>query len=168
VLLLPEGLGGGELRIEAYPGLGGGRFLSRPRRSTLDPAPRRVLWGRDLDGDGTPDLAAITREGLAVYRGEARGTRVVDRRSWASMPLTDFESEKTTVEVSVGTEGASAGEPSPETSPETEDWDWGRATLEATDLDGDGRPEVLWLDPSFRGRGVMRVVTLAPGAPGQP
>jgi hypothetical protein len=160
VLVQPQGLGGGELLLAAFPGLGGGRFLVKGRRSTLDPAPRRHLYGRDLSGDGLPDLAAIAKGGLALYAGEPQGGRVVARSPGATVPLTDFDAAGREVTVSAGSEGAEVEEGSTAEDGDTDEDGavWRGDALDAADLDGDGRPEVLWLTPSLRGRGVLRVV----------
>jgi len=153
VLLYPEGLGGGELAIEVFPGLGGGRFLRKARRAKLDPTPEAWSWGADLSGDGVPDLVTFGAEAVAVYPGAKQGRVVAKRPSW-EIPL------PSPPEGVDGDEGGSEGrDENGPPSPSLRD-------LTAVDLDGDGRPEVLRILPGPGGTGRVIVVRFA--APGPP
>ncbi len=152
VLLQPAGLSGDELKVEALPGLGGGRFLIRTRRSSLDPAPQEWLYGEDWNGDGVPDLAAVGDGALMLYAGSRGGSRPLAGKPWLRLPLPSLETRRQEVAVSVGTAGATVEDRAVHEPSE----------IAAADLDGDGRRELLLLDPSLLGRGVLRIVFLPP------
>ena len=151
VVLQPEGMGGGDLVIDAFFGQGNGRF-DRPRRlklSNLDA--RSWTYGRDLTGDGVADLVTVGRKtGLHLFAGTADPRRdLLDRRPRQVVDLAGAQ-ETVTVSVGVGGDGMSTaiGRSASLGGPYVED------------LDGNGRPEVLLFSPGHRGRGRVLVVRL--------
>lgn len=136
ILLCPKGLLGKELGLEMLPGLGGGRFLAKPRRSSVDPVPELYRFVADVDGDQVPDFVAFDGGVLALYPGARRGDRVIEKKPSASVALpSPGRAGKRSVTVSAGTSGAEARS---QATP-------GYQEIEALDLDHDGRREVLLL-----------------------
>lgn len=148
VVLQPEGMGGGDLVIDTFFGQGGGRF-EHPRRQKLgDLESRAWIYGKDLTGDGTADLAAFGKEGLRVFAGTADPRRgLLDRRSRPAIAL--GTQERVEVSVAVGTGGV-----------ETASSRAASLAPRAEDLDGDGRAEILLFSRSAGGRGRVTVVRL--------
>jgi hypothetical protein len=152
VVLQPEGLGGGDLMIDTFFGQGNGRF-ERPRRLKLGNLDSRSwTYGDDVTDDGLPDLVTVSKTGLRLFAGTSEPRKdLLDRRPRHTVDLGGAQ-EMTTVALGVGTGGvdmessrsASLGGP------------------HLTDLDGDGRPEVLLFSPNDRGRGRVTVVRLRP------
>lgn len=142
VVIQPEGLAGGDLVVEAWFGKGGGRFEPSSRRTVLkDLAIRTWSYGQDLTGDGYPDLAAIREGRLLAFAGTASPRReILDRRPRHTFELPAGAGTLTT-EVSIGTGGTEASVSGAAVAPHP------------TDLDGDGRLEVLLFAPSQKGRG---------------
>jgi hypothetical protein len=71
VLLQPEGLSGAKLAVDLYAGLPGGGFQTKRIRSLVDPTPAVWRYGRDLTGDGVPDLLLASNGRLEVRAGRA-------------------------------------------------------------------------------------------------
>ncbi|HYU31518.1 MAG TPA: VCBS repeat-containing protein [Thermoanaerobaculia bacterium] len=150
VVLQPEGLGGGDLVIDTFFGQGNGRF-ERPRRLKLnDLDARSWSFGKDLTGDGIPDLVTVAKTGLHLFAGTADPRKdLLDRRPRKTVDLAGAQ-ETISISVGVGTGGVET-----ETSRSAS---LGGPALE--DLDGDGRPEVLLFSPNAGGRGRVMVVRL--------
>ncbi|HVS65451.1 MAG TPA: hypothetical protein VMT85_18330 [Thermoanaerobaculia bacterium] len=72
VLLQPEGLGGGKLAVDLYAGLEGGGFEPKFIRSVIGHTPELWRYGRDLTGDGVPDLLLASDGGFEVWAGRSR------------------------------------------------------------------------------------------------
>lgn len=85
VLVHPEGLKGGELRVSAYRGTGGGKFNPEPRRWKLGDTAADWLYGPDLTGDNVPDLLVLAGDHLLLYPGDPKGSRPL-----AGRPLWSF------------------------------------------------------------------------------
>jgi len=150
VVLQPQGLGGGDLVIDTFFGQGNGRF-ERPRRLKLnDLDARSWSFGRDLTGDGIPDLVTVAKTGLHLFAGTADPRKdLLDRRPRKTV---DLAGAQETISISVG---AGTGGMETETS---RSGSLGGPAVE--DLDGDGRPEVLLFSPNAGGRGKVIVVWL--------
>lgn len=149
VLLQPEGLAGGDLMIDTFFGQGNGRF-EKPRRTKLGNLEARAWrFGRDLTGDGRPDLVTLSKTGLNLYAGTADPRRDLIDRKPRQIEL-EGAREQITVSVGAGSEGVATETTRPDTlgSPRVED------------LDGDGRPEILLFSPNSNGRGRVIVVRL--------
>ncbi|HYN23046.1 MAG TPA: VCBS repeat-containing protein, partial [Thermoanaerobaculia bacterium] len=152
VVLQPEGLAGGDLMIDTFFGQGNGRF-ERPRRLKLGNLDSRSwTYGDDVTGDGLPDLVTISETGLRIFAGTSDPRKdLLDRRPRHTVDLGGPQ-EMTTVALGVGTGGVDM-----ETSRSAS---LGGPHL--SDLDADGRPEVLIYSPNDRGRGRVTVVRLTP------
>ena len=173
-----KGLGGKAILIETYRGLGGGRFERRPARVRLDLPDAIWRWTgdheADLDGDRLPDLVALSGGGLMIYTstGRREGTALAERPRW-KIALPEPEPEEATDESTGGDAGAeTAEEPADEREVEVEAGDEGAAVRAdrrlpglggfpaLRDLDGDGRPELIFRDALPDGRERLRVVLL--------
>lgn len=151
VVIQPEGLGGGELLVEAFVGLGGGLFRQTSRRSVIGTRATTWRFGKDLNGDGAADLVVLAEGRISIFAGTPNHQRrVVERKAWKTLPL-ESSSTKLSVDISVG---VSDGESQSEVSRSTT----GRMRLQ--DLDGDGRSEILFTQKSPQGRGVLQLYRL--------
>lgn len=158
VLLQPEGFAGKKLILEAYLGLGGGRFETRPRRTVVDHS-GSWSYGDDLDGDGEPDLAVLDRD-LAVFAGVVRRERkaVVEKSAnWRlslDVLLTEGQetpTEDTTVSVSIGSDGTEVEHTT------------AQPTLQVLPLWGLGRPAGLVVRRQSAGHTELWLARLATG-----
>jgi hypothetical protein len=146
LVLQMDGLRDGELRIEAFHGLGNGRFEPRPRSQKLGGAADFWAWGEDFTGDRHPDLLVVAQQKLLLYAAAPPGGRILfEPKPRRTVPLGTAEDRSVQVDWSdegLGVDAVRGGAP------------------HLADLDGDGRVEVLFLTRSQRGRGVVRVVWL--------
>jgi VCBS repeat protein len=102
-----EGLGGGEVTVTLFRGMGGGRLRAEPLTASF-PADDDLDWryGADVDGDGRPDLVTLGGGKLAVYSGNtSTGLPAKKPTLQVKVDGTDRPSRRT-VEVAVGTGGA--------------------------------------------------------------
>ena len=153
VLAQPEGLGGGDMVVEAWFGRRDGRFESSSRKTFLNELEARSWsFGDDVTGDGRPDLLAVQKGQLVIFAGTDNPRQdPLDRRPRHTVEIPGGARMMT--EVFIGSEGAGArtfGPSAQLTAPRVQD------------LDGDGRPEILLLNPSDQGRGRVTVVDLTP------
>ncbi|MEM1201767.1 MAG: VCBS repeat-containing protein [Acidobacteriota bacterium] len=133
MLVQPEGMGGGELRVDAWKGRGSGRFERKSRRIYLELPGARWSFDHDFNGDGLKDLVAVAEGQLAVHGALAnhRKRPVEKEPRWMASP-TEL----------LGQGGfGSRGQPRP------------------VDLDGDGRPELVTVHHR-KERAVVHVVQL--------
>ncbi len=142
--------------VDVYRGAADGTFRPDPDTSAFDVehADRSfALHGRDLDGDGVPDLVVEADPGLRVYSGvrPLRRGRLYESGRYRAVPLDRLEGRgESGVRIELGPEGselrgyaASSGGP------------------RLLDLDGDGRPEVAWWsDPGEHRPARLRIVRL--------
>lgn len=146
VLIEQQGLSGNDLWISSYRGKGQGRFDEEARRSKLDLADARWVWGEDLDHDSVPDLLVESGDQLLLYAGRPGGKgKLLEGKSKVT-----FEAPKlatAVVEVSLGTSNARAGNLGQEGAPML------------FQLDDDAQPEVVLIRRSA-GRAVVRVLDL--------
>lgn len=103
----PEGMRGKDLVLEAYLGLGGGRFERRPRRIDIEGPFELFRYRDDLDGDALPDLLTLRERTLELRRGVAR-SGPVERKPFATLELRSAARATTSVSVGVGGDGARA------------------------------------------------------------
>jgi hypothetical protein len=131
VLVQPKGLGGGKLVVEAFMGLGSGEFDDRARRTNLEVETETWSYGKDLDGDGLPDLVLIEDEALIVFTGvtDSKSNLVVREESAWRVPIggvndhlrvLDVQGDERPEVVLIERRGASFSSPEP---PESEDSD---------------------------------------------
>ncbi len=155
-LLAPEGLAGGELEIAVHLGLGGGSFRQTTRRTKLEVPLRRAVFGRDVTGDGQPDLVGIAKGELSVFPGlpPGRARGVVERRPSHRFDLAPMSGNEE-VSIGVSTEGAEGQLEAPD-GPST------LAIVEPAEAGktNDRRGQILVWARSVRGRGVLRLVEL--------
>lgn len=133
LLVCEKGIVDQELRVETYRRSGRDTF-DRVRVHQLDGDFDGWRMREDLTGDGRPDLVILDESRLTVYSGSPdRRSPVEPDPAWsAALPPTDEDEDgSTTVQVSVGEDV------------DVDRWTTGPRLLGATDLDGDGRPEVL-------------------------
>ncbi len=150
VLVYTKGLTAPELALEALPGLGGGRFSTQARHSTVEQPPSKWRYGHDLTGDGRPDLVAVGTETVTIFAGAASSGRVIEKQPRWTLPLRKPEEDPEKVVLTLSASGAEVDREEVERGEE----------VEIADLDGDGRPEILVLSPDVVGRGVLRVLRL--------
>ena len=123
--------------LEVYPGDGvGGLGKKRTTEVTVDDADEGFLsFGRDLDGDGRPDLAVVTKTALVVYSGTAEPLKrpIAEKPSRRVSLLTDRPGANATeVDFSLGGMRVWHGDP-------------GYGVPRPVDLDGDGQAELLFV-----------------------
>jgi hypothetical protein len=157
VLICSRGLVDPELRVEVYPDRGGDgppRLDRRGRTMNVEGDFDSWRYGEDWTGDGRPDLLA-RRDGwtFELHAGRGRGTPVEARPAWtlavprepaeasgnggeggeaAASAEEEEDPDETQVEVTLGTGGETV-----RVLP------GGARILEALDLDGDGRREIV-------------------------
>jgi hypothetical protein len=140
-----KGLMGSSVVLDAYLRTEDGSFGRSPRSTELEikKGDRSfVQHGRDLDGDGLPDLLVRGRAGLLLYRGRSstNGKKLVQGRPLKILlDPTDDLPEELVIEVSSG-DGA----------PRLRGFSPGQPGL--ADLDGDDRPEILLVQTGHPGR----------------
>lgn len=138
LVLQQEGLSGGTLLAEAFFGRGGGRFETPSRKTRWELEAWSWRYDADLTGDGRPDLLLLAgndRRLLILAAAPDPRSGAFVRSARALLPF------------------------APEGIPEGAE-PWIRGPLDAADLDGDGRPELLAIDPDRLGRGRALVVRL--------
>lgn len=147
ILVYREGMNGEQLQVEVFPGIGGGKFVVKPRRTKLD-VEKPILWmgEHDLTADGRPDLVVRNEAGLLLFAGNTSGFASKPK---LTIPL-PAPPGPTAITVGVSTGGSSVRTALPDERPE----------LGAIDLDGDGTKELVFLVPNELGRGVLTVVRL--------
>jgi hypothetical protein len=75
----PEGMTGGDLVVEAYPGEGAGRFDRSSRRTDIDDAPDRFELLADADGTGRPGLVGVGESWVSLWRFAVKGRKALER-----------------------------------------------------------------------------------------
>ncbi len=179
-----KGMFDGEaIQVDAYRGLGGGRFEGKPRRVRLKAPDAGWRWTEDLDGDRLPDLVAESEGRLLLFTGAGRrrGAVLAEEPAWQlSLPgepeaeaerprergrdeedeedAALAEAEETEVEVEIR-----AGEDGAEVRARHEGLPALGSLPRALDLDGDGRAELVSVDALPDGRERLRVIVLRPG-----
>lgn len=149
-----KGLKHDRVVLDAYLADGEGSFRRSPGTTAFDMegGDRSVLlFGRDLTGDGRPDLLLRSGKGLTVHPGRepgGKGRALVEERPRWTIPLPE-EIPRGSASSSFGTGGIRSW---------TSSRIWGPYLV---DLDGDGREEVLmvWNEQESR-RGRVIVVRL--------
>jgi hypothetical protein len=141
VLAYWKGLRESRLVLDAYARQQDGTFRAAPRTTerTIPDANRSFLmYGRDLDGDGKPDLAVAAGGALRILRGlpSADGRNLVEERPAWAVPLL-LPKEKDSMDIDFDFESPDQGEL--RWAPRDPD----RQRVHLVDLDGNGRPELL-------------------------
>lgn len=137
MLIHLDGMGGGEVKLRLFRGLGGGRFEDRPQVVEFESKASGWDWGADLTGDGVPDLAVLGEAGLQVYPGrharDGRG-RFVETRPTATLATPE------SAEGPPGQRGSvRVGPGSAEVRQESDRI----REVDRTDVDGDGRADLV-------------------------
>jgi len=101
VLVRPEGMTGGDLVVEVFPGRKGVRFERGSRRTDIDSGPGE--W-RMLSGAGAPTLATLGDGRLEVWRFAEKGRRAIERRPTLSVLLPRDPARGRRIEVTAGGE----------------------------------------------------------------
>lgn len=144
-----DGLGGGEMRLEAFVNSGERSFEASRRRTRIELPADDWQFGTDLTGDGLPDFVLFTEGRLEIYAGEPPGRRrLVERQPRWSFPGADIPRRDNSVTVSDGGVAVSDGRPVLTARPRP------------LDLDGDGRAELVMADNPAWGFGRLRILFL--------
>lgn len=99
-----EGLGGGDVTVTLFRGMGGGRLYAEPIEASYPVGERDWRFG-DVDGDGRPDLVTLGGGTLEVRAAGGSGLPAKKPTLATKLEGTDLPSRRT-VEVAVGTRGA--------------------------------------------------------------
>lgn len=155
VLAYWKGLKDDTVVLDAYVRRPGGTGLRGPGRTRFDveEGQRDVLsYGRDLDGDGWPELMVQGSRGLQIHRGlppGRKGGELVEKSPAWLLPMKGLAWQAPGERLAVRI-GSKVFQRMVRT--------FGPPRL--ADLDGDGRPEIIALRRSFRGRGLVQVTRL--------
>lgn len=146
LLIQPDGLMAGSLKVELHLGRGSGLLEPRSRRSKIDAESAGWDMTTDFTGDGAPDLLLVSEGELRLYAGLPRHKkRVVDSEPVHRLGAAVLSEGSVQVSVELsesGSDGAASGIFS---------------APRLLQLDSDTRPEIV-LVQGVRGRGVVRVV----------
>jgi hypothetical protein len=151
-----KGLKDDRIVLDAYLRDADGKFQEKERSTGFDvkDGDRGFLeYGRDLTGDGLPDLLVRNSEQLLLHAGlrSTDGKKLVDLEP-DQIPLGEFSQLPGHTVISVSNEGVSS---------------WQEIAAgqrpRLVDLDGNGRPELLFVKSTARdGLGVFRVLWVGP------
>src|SRR6185503_6715675 len=163
----PEGLGGGDVTLTLFRGMGGGRLRSEPLETNVPVKDLSWRYGADVDGDGRPDLMTLGDSVVQVFAAGANGLPA--KKPTLTVKVDGMSAERRTTEISVGTGGtktahgteaapaesgpvasprrgataaptpAASPSPSPTPTPRPPAPDW-----QLLDVDGDRKAELLW------------------------
>ena len=156
VLAYWKGLKDHTVVLDAYLRRGDGTYERSPASTSfdVDDADRSVLeYGKDLDGDGAPELILLGKGGLLVFAGSPgsrRGKGLVEPKPRWTVPLLSPEAAEAVTEVRVVPEGMDVRPIS------AAGW-----TPRIEDVDGDGRGEIVVTAPLTSRPGRLIVVRLA-------
>jgi len=146
--------------LDAYLRDEDGAFRRSPRTTAFDveDADRGVLgYGRDIDGDGAPDLILHAGGRLKLFRGDAGasgGKNLVEPEAAASWPwpgVDDGGRNWGDIDFDLGDEPAKA--------PRLRSPGAGFGPVRPVDLDGDGRPELVLGARGAQGTGRLTLVS---------
>ena len=139
VLAYWKGLKNAIAALEVYPGSAGGEF-GKARTMTFDVEEGQrdaLAFGDDADGDGRPDLVLLARNELLVFPGSLPGKALdapVTTKPSRRIALPGDLPSASSRSLNVGTEGFSVSRT-----------DGGAGAPHFVDIEGDGRPEVLFV-----------------------
>jgi hypothetical protein len=143
----PKGMDGEPLLVKAYLGDAAGRLAASGEAAKLDVKGARWSFGADVTGDRRADLVAASPAGVQIFAGRAPGRGgPVSTTPALAIPL--IVTARGQVEVQVGGKGVRT---------RAERFGWQRPLI--TDLDGDGRGEILLLSIERDGHGALEVIT---------
>ncbi len=147
VLVEPKGMDGKPLWVQAYRGDADGKFSEAGKPSKLDLDDTLWSFGADVTGDHIPDLVAVGEEAVRIFAGQAPGRDgpVNDQPARAVPLVVGGHGE---LQIEVGNRGVRA---------RAERYGWSRPFV--SDLDGDGRGEILLLAIERDAPGVLEVIT---------
>jgi len=139
-LLCKKGLVDPELRLEVYSALGDGRFEPKSRSVELDGDYSSWSIRSDWTGDGLPDLLAVRQGEIELHPGTGTRRRPIDRSPGRRVDLgpsaaDEDADEEDEVEIEIDAESDGGTEVSVHLG--------GPRIVGATDLTGDGRPELV-------------------------
>ncbi len=148
LLIQPDGLGAGKLKVELYPGRGGGRFETRSKVTKFEAEAANWDMTSDFTGDGVPDLLVVADETLRIHPALPKHKRqVVAKEPWQSLALTEWDSGSVEISINVSSDGSSGETHGLATRPRL------------MNLDGDPEPEIVLVGRA-EGRAVIRIVDL--------
>jgi hypothetical protein len=159
VLTYWKGLKNAIAAVEVYRGGDAPRF-AKPRSMSFDVegGERTAMeFGADLDGDGRPDLVLIANKELLVFPGAPSATAVekpVETRPSRRIALPPDLPGGSGVVVAMGTEGFRFVKPA-----------GGLGDPRLIDLDGDGRPEILFAGNGASGSGRVSILIVRGSSP---
>jgi len=135
-LLCKKGLVDPELRLEVYSALGNGRFERKSRSVELDGNYSSWSIRSDWTGDGLSDLLAVRQGAIELHPGTRHRRRPIDRSPARLVDLgPNTADEDDEVEIEIDAESDAGTEVTVRL---------GRPRIVgATDLTGDGRPELV-------------------------
>ncbi|HEX7180473.1 MAG TPA: VCBS repeat-containing protein [Thermoanaerobaculia bacterium] len=151
IVVQPDGLAGRELVVETWFGQGGGRFQTPSRKQKYEMETRTWAYGRDLTGDGVPDLAAVQGDRLLVFAGTRTPRQTLLEREPRQTVELGPGQERVLISVGIGLETGSLDVRRSAAS---------LASPRVIDLDADRRAETLFFTASDGGRGRVAVVRL--------
>ncbi len=155
-----KGLKDSRIVLDVYLRLPDGSFARSPRTTEFDveEGERSMLrYGDDLDGDGRADLILCSAGEAAIFPGSSRsreGSRLMDPKPRWSVPVETSDSfleADDEMDISLGSGKLSMMFRSVSAR-------WPRFS----DLDADGRPEILFAGEKPGGLGSLQVIRLAP------
>jgi len=163
-----KGLKDDRVVLDTYPAKPDGTFQRSPRTTAFDveDADRGILgYGRDVDGDGTPDLILHAGGAMRIFRGDpgaSRGKDLVGREPYASLPWPGGDGDMAwgdAFDIEVGDDDGGGVRLIPPGA--------GFGTIRFVDLDGDGHAEMLGGRGTKDGLGRLVLITPArrPGTP---
>lgn len=140
VALYPEGLTGGDLVVQVFSGVGGGRLASRPRRTDLDDPPESWRLLPAATAEGRAALLMVWPDHVELRALAAEGRRALEATARFALPIATARAAPERVEVSVGGSGGADVERRSEVE-----------ALGAAELDGRPGAELLILAPAADG-----------------
>ncbi|MEM7356169.1 MAG: VCBS repeat-containing protein [Acidobacteriota bacterium] len=156
----PDGLGAKKLAVEVYRGKGNAGFFNTPRKSVVLARYAKWVFDQDLSGDRVPDLVTLVSDRLQIFTGIAQSKKkVLDKTPRWDLALVPDEDDDVSIHIHIDTDedDATSDDTDSDTDQPNDLGRTGQPTV--TDLDGDGRGEVL-VRSSAGGRAILRVVEL--------
>ncbi len=148
LLIQPDGLGAGKLKIELYPGRGGGRFETRSKVTKFEAEAATWDITSDFTGDGVPDLLVVADEQLRIHPSLPKHKKqVVAKEPLHTLGLGELDRGSVEISINVSSDGSSGETRGLATRPRL------------LNLDRDETPEIVLVGTN-EGRAVIRIVDL--------